>query len=122
MKMAAHTLKSASGYVGAGKLHYACYYVQSTWQAQDFKGMIFYYPLVVEACIEFKRFVRRYLAEYNGKFALTFTEFVFNSFIGLGNEYVEADSARAVELANGYKLAYNVDGRYYCLKDGQERK
>ena len=27
MKMAAHSLKSASGYVGAGKVHYACYYI-----------------------------------------------------------------------------------------------
>lgn len=68
--------------------------------------MIFYYPLVVEAAIEFKRFVRRYLAEYHG----------------LGNEYVETDSARVVELAKGYKLAYHVDGKYYCLKDGQELK
>ena len=67
MKMAAHTLKSTSGYVGAGKLHYSCYYVQSTWVAQDFVGMVNFYPLVVEASIEFKRFVRRYLAEYNGK-------------------------------------------------------
>ena len=84
--------------------------------------MIFYYPLVVEACIEFKRFVRRYLAEYNGKFYFSFTEIFLNSFIGNGEDYVEAESARVVELANGYKLAYHVDGRYYCLKDGQERK
>ena len=27
MKMAAHSLKSSSGYVGAGKVHYACYYI-----------------------------------------------------------------------------------------------
>ena len=67
MKMAVHTLKTTSGYVGAGKLHYACYYVQSMWSVQDYKGMASYYPLVVEACIEFKRFVRRYLADHNGK-------------------------------------------------------
>jgi HPt (histidine-containing phosphotransfer) domain-containing protein len=27
MKTAAHTLKGASGYIGASRIHYACFYI-----------------------------------------------------------------------------------------------
>ena len=62
MKAAAHSLKGASGYVGAGKVHYACYYIQKAYNNNDFEGMMNYYPLAVEACLEYKRFARQYLA------------------------------------------------------------
>ena len=87
--------------------------------------MVFYYPLVIEACLEFKRFLRKYLADYNGKFLITNTtlesvrcgEYVNNSIIDLGEQYNETNSARTVELAKGYKLVYHVDDKYYCLKE-----
>lgn len=97
-------MKSASGYVGAGKLHYACYYVQSAWHANNFVNMVHYYPLIVEAAIEFKRFVRQYLAEYKGE------------------KYSESESARTCELADGYRLEYHVDGKLYCMKKGETLK
>ena len=58
LKEAAHTLKGASGYVGAGQLHYACYYIQRAYTEHDNQGIINFYPLLVEASIEFKRYSR----------------------------------------------------------------
>ena len=40
--------------------------------------MVHYYPLVVEACIEFKRFSRKYLADYNGKLQILARHFLNN--------------------------------------------
>ena len=31
LKVATHTLKGASAYVGAGKVHYACFYIQKAY-------------------------------------------------------------------------------------------
>ena len=68
MKAAAHSLKGASGYVGAGRVHYACYYIQKAYNANDCEGMATYYQLVVEACLEYKRFARQYLAQAKSKY------------------------------------------------------
>ena len=87
MKTSSHSLKSACGYVGAGKLHYACYYLIKKFNEDDFQGMADYYPLVVEACIEFKRFSRNYLAEYNKA------------------KYIETESAKTTELPSCFRLA-----------------
>ena len=59
----AHTLKGASGYVGAAKLHYACYYIQDAYHRQGFQEMVDRYPSIVEAVIEFKRFLNKYAHE-----------------------------------------------------------
>ena len=67
MKNASHTLKGSSGYIGAGYLYYACLYIMQAHSEQDFIGMARYYPLLVEAIIEYKRFSRRLLAEHSGK-------------------------------------------------------
>ena len=67
MKNAAHSLKGASGYVGASKVHYACYYIQKAFNANNHQEMIEYYPLIVEACIEYKRYSRKFIARENGK-------------------------------------------------------
>lgn len=32
MNHGAHALKGASGYVGASRIHYACYYIQEAYQ------------------------------------------------------------------------------------------
>ena len=57
------SIKSACGYVGAGKIYYACYYIQKMFADSDFPGMAECYPLIVEASIEFKRYSRRIIAE-----------------------------------------------------------
>ena len=67
MKDGVHDLKSSSGYVGAGYLYYACCYILEAYKRNDFDGMARYYPLLVEAVIEFKRFSRKVIAEHNGK-------------------------------------------------------
>ena len=36
IKMACHSLKGSSGYVGAGRLHYACYYIQLAYSLNDY--------------------------------------------------------------------------------------
>ena len=71
MKNATHTLKGSSGYIGAGYLYYACVYIMQAYGEKNFIGMAMYYPLLVEAVIQYKRFSRRLIAEYNGKQFLT---------------------------------------------------
>ena len=51
--------------MGAGRLHYVCYHIQNAFHNQDYQMMVDYYPLLIETCIEFKRFSRKYLAEQN---------------------------------------------------------
>ena len=67
MKSGAHQLKGASGYVGAGRVHYCCYHIQNGFMLDDYQKMVEYYPLLIESCIEFKRFSRRYLANLESK-------------------------------------------------------
>lgn len=67
MKQGAHQLKGAAGYVGAGRLHYISYHIQDAFHKDDFGQMMAYYPLLVESCIEFKRYSRKYIAEKQGK-------------------------------------------------------
>ena len=45
----------SSGYVGAGKIHYACYYISEAFNSNNFKQMVDYYPLLVEAVVEVKK-------------------------------------------------------------------
>mgnify|MGYP000867874157 CR=1 FL=1 len=67
MKQGAHQLKGASGYVGAGRVHYVCYHIQNAYQTNDFARMVEYYPMLVEYSIEFKRFSRKYLSDLKSK-------------------------------------------------------
>ena len=64
----AHSLKGASGYVGASRLHYACFFIQEHHYHKRYQEMLEYYPLLVEAAIEFRVFSRQINAENNGKF------------------------------------------------------
>ena len=63
IKHGAHSLKGASGYVGAGRVHYCCYHIQKAFVDEDFQLMVDNYPFLVEFVIEFKRYSRKYLAE-----------------------------------------------------------
>ena len=62
IKLGALKLKGASAYVGAGRIYYACYNIEMGFYENDMQKMLDYYQLLIESCIEFKRFNRRYLA------------------------------------------------------------
>ena len=68
MKDLAHSLKGASGYIGASRLHYVCYFIQEHFVFQRFEKMLEYYPSLVEAAIEFKVHSRKIIAKFKGKF------------------------------------------------------
>ena len=102
MNMIAQQLKMSSAYVGAGKLTYACYYLQEAYINPSDKNMLYYYPLLVEAVIEFKRYIRQYLADTHGK------------------KYSESQSVTNIPLVQGYALQYNIfNNTYFCLKADQ---
>ena len=70
MKLCAHSLKGAAGYVGAGRIHYGCFYIIRAFYEKDYLAITDkYYPLVMEASIEYKRFSRKLIAEKNSKLA-----------------------------------------------------
>ena len=57
-------LQKKSARIGAGKVYYACYYIL---QNRDTDEMMKHYPLLVEAVIELKRFMRKQYADFEGK-------------------------------------------------------
>ena len=61
----AHALKGACSYIGAGKLHYVCFYIQDLFLNQEYSKQLFFYPNLVEAAIEFKVYSRTIIAKYN---------------------------------------------------------
>jgi len=67
MKDLAHSLKGASGYIGASRLHYACYFIQKHFVNGQKEKMLEYYPTLVEAAIEFKVYSRILMARYKSK-------------------------------------------------------
>jgi len=67
MKTLAHSLKGASAYIGASRLHYVCYYIQEHYVYERYEKMLDYYPSLVEAAIEFKIHSRKIMAENKGK-------------------------------------------------------
>lgn len=58
MNKRAGALKIASHTIGAGKIYYACYYIQEAYREEYFIQVAEYYPLLVEAIIEVKRYIR----------------------------------------------------------------
>lgn len=64
VKNKAHSLKGASGYIGASIVHYTCFQIQEAFQAEDYKKMIDYYPQLVEACIQFKIYANTLIAKH----------------------------------------------------------
>ena len=61
-----HKLKGGSGYIGAGHIHYACYFIQEAWQKKDTETMMAYYPNLLEAIIYFKVYMKQLIAEKDG--------------------------------------------------------
>ena len=60
-------MKGPAGYIGASRLHYACYWIQRAHVEGDTKTMLEYYPLVIEAAIELRYKLRELLAKYDGR-------------------------------------------------------
>ena len=63
LKDLAHSLKGSSAYVGASRIHYACYFIQELYINNKYKEMVNHYPNLVEAAIEFRLYSRKILAE-----------------------------------------------------------
>ena len=61
----ANALQESSTCVGAGRIFYACYYIQNAYKDANFEDMIKNYPLLVEEVIEFKRYARKMMADDN---------------------------------------------------------
>jgi hypothetical protein len=68
MKNLAHSLKGASGYIGASRLYYMCYFIQFHYVEGNYDQMIEYYPGFVEAAVEYKMHSRKMIAESKSKF------------------------------------------------------
>ena len=64
IKSKAHSLKGASGYIAAGPVHYCCYFIQDNYNSENFDAMMAYYPALVESSIDFIRFSRNIVAEF----------------------------------------------------------
>jgi HPt (histidine-containing phosphotransfer) domain-containing protein len=67
VKDVAHGLKGASGYIGAGRLHYVCYFIQENFVYNRLEKEIEFYPSLVEAAIEFKTHSRMLIEKNQGK-------------------------------------------------------
>ena len=52
-KEQAHKLKGASGYVAVGRVFYACFQVQDSFNEGDYVRMYSYYPRIIELVCEF---------------------------------------------------------------------
>ena len=61
VKEVAHQLKGSSGYVGAGRIHYICYFIQDWYCLQNHPKMLEYYPTLVEAAYEMKVYSKNIL-------------------------------------------------------------
>lgn len=73
IKAHAHSLKGASSYIGASRLHYVCYFIQHHFVSKEYPEMLVYYPSLVEAAIEFKKHSRKLIADHNCKYRIRTT-------------------------------------------------
>lgn len=93
-----HTLKGASGYIGAGRIHLACYFMEEAHREKDKLKLQQAYPLLIEISIEFKRYARKFIADYRSE------------------PYTETANTVKIELAKGYTLqTCGSTSIYYCL-------
>ena len=50
----AYNIKGASGYIGAGKIYYACHFIRQGYELGQYDQIREYYPTLVEAVVEYK--------------------------------------------------------------------
>ena len=60
-------MKGPAGYIGASRLHYACYYLQKAHIENEIEAMVEFYPLIVECAIELRYQVRKLIWKYDGR-------------------------------------------------------
>lgn len=92
--------------MGAGRIHYACYYMQEHFLKEEIEEMMSYYPTLLEASIEFRIYQRQVMAKLNNQ------PFNFNP------------SWEMIPIADGYRVVKD-NGNYYVLKGNEtleERK
>ena len=93
-----HSLKHSAGVIGAGKVHYACYYMCESYVVGEYQDIFKDYQLLVEAIIEFKRYLRRFLVEYRGL------------------PYIETITATRTKLARGFTVVrHEATDTHYCV-------
>eukprot|EP00347_Sterkiella_histriomuscorum_P005824 403355130 len=100
IKHAAHNMKGSAGYIGASRLHYACYYMQYFFVHSDFDQMVEIYPLIVESAIEVKVESRHVMARRQNKQAII------------------TPQVETTDIAEGYRIV-KQDGQYFCLHGNQ---
>ena len=107
-KQEAHSLKGASGYIGAGKIHYMCYFIQQNYFLKRYERMKRYYPNLIEAVIEFKVYSRQLICQFNN------------------SKYEVAKEHQTTFFSKQFNLKKDpMTGYIYCVKKGQtisERK
>ena len=64
-KSTAHNLKSSAGYIGAGNIHYDCYFIQKYFKTKDFKKMAERYNRLIEDSVEFMLFSHNFLKTHS---------------------------------------------------------
>lgn len=67
VKFVVHAIKGPASFIGASRLHYACYYIRKAHLDQDIDGIIDYYPFLIEAAIEVRYHVAHCLAKLQNR-------------------------------------------------------
>lgn len=103
-KTKVHSLKGASGYIGASNLHYSCYHIQEHFYVGNYQEMLELYPLLVESAIEFKIESRNIIQRHKD-----------------GHQAVLMPDVFTCPLADGYRIQQH-DKKFLCLKNDQSSK
>ena len=84
----------------------------------DTEGLKGHYPLLVEAAVEYKKYSRRFMAEFKSKSSFNSIHLLFSEL-----PYTESGTANRTSMMYGHTLQYrDNDKKYYCIKDGQTSK
>lgn len=96
IKNKAHSLKGASGYIGAAGIHYSCYHIQEQYLAENYDKMVQYYPTLIEQVIQFRLYSRQAIAEFHKK------------------QPEIPEGIEKIAIADKYKVV-SFEGQFYCL-------
>ena len=62
MQRWAYSIKDNCGWLGASRMHYSAYWIQKMYDEEQFEVMLLRYPALVEAIIEYKRYMPKVVA------------------------------------------------------------
>ena len=89
IKTSCRKLKEQSACIFAGRIFYACCLMEQALVKEDHEKLMYTYPLVVEACVEFRIYSKEFIANCN-------------------NEQVfESKSPGDISIAIGFKMLYD---------------